>query len=170
MRCEAPSNEAPVELDSGVICLWGLHNFYPGCFPNAFFKRLVLFCKMIIVFGCIPCAGSVFPAPWSGFLVYSYLSDTPIPARLSRYQSLSLIYYRWNQNRWWTNTWQRSYRDQLPLFTAGTLANINTHQTSDTLNGCLRRLYDHFLFIIQDGGAKTCTIDAIVAYLDKPRW
>ena len=83
-----------VELDLGELFLWGLHNFYPGCFPNVFFKRLGLFCKMIIVFGCIRGIGSVFPAPWSGFLVYSYISDTPIPARLSRYQSQSLIYYR----------------------------------------------------------------------------
>ena len=68
------------------------------------------------------------------------------------------------------DTRNNSYRDQLTLFAAGTLAYINTHQTSDTLNGCLCRLYDHLLFIIQYGGPKTCTIDAIVAYLDKPRW
>ncbi len=73
-----------------------------------------------------------------------------------------------NLNRWRTNSRHRSNRDQLTNFTTGTKSNINTSQTSDTLNGGFLGLYDHLLLVIQDGGSKACTIDTVVPYLNKP--
>jgi len=34
--------------------LWGLHNFYLECFPNDFFKDLVLKLNLVILFGIKP--------------------------------------------------------------------------------------------------------------------
>ena len=73
-----------------------------------------------------------------------------------------------NLNRWRTNSRHRSNRDQLTNFTTGTKSNINARQAEDSLNGGFLGLNNHFFLIIQDGGSKASTIDAVVSYLNKP--